>query len=104
MINQERAALFNGFHDSGDIEMVDMTGKNHTKIDIDDTIDFGFSGNCGEVIDTKKRKKKKKSLPVISSETQEGEKKGLTRAQRRKKLKEFRKEMDLVSVDLSNLK
>ena len=92
---QEQAAIFNGFHD---IEMVDMSGKNHTKIDIDDSIDFGFSGNSGEAIESKKRKKKKKRLSEITAEPQDSEKKGLTRAQRRKKLKEFRKEKDIVSI------
>ena len=92
---QEQAAIFNGFHD---IEMVDMSGKSHTKIDIDDSIDFGFSGNSGEAIESKKRKKKKKRLPEVTAEPQDSEKKGLTRAQRRKKLKEFRKEKDIVSI------
>lgn len=114
--SQERSALFNGFYDSKEIEMQDMSKKDYCEVNIDEAIDFRLqreqvdSDSPEDPNSTKKKKKKKKRKSNAGQEgagsngeiiddgekgtmeQHEGERKGLTRAQRRKKLKQIKME------------
>lgn len=118
--SETRNSLFNGFHDGDDIEMIDMSKESrkaeYTEINIDDAIDFRLhqnnesdDNNSGDVknsdpsVKKKKKKKKRKSVPdekvLIPNEEDQAtgdntEKKGQSRAQRRKKLKQTLKEQE----------